>query len=504
MHNNQHQQNIEEDFDRLLDELPTEIDDDTYHKPSFNDLGLKPQVLKSVYEAGFNSPSPIQEKAIPAVLEGRDVVAQAQTGTGKTAAFALPIINNLKNNHTIEALIITPTRELAMQISDEIFKLGKHTKTRTVCVYGGQSIKRQCEFIEKNPQVMIATPGRLLDHLKNERIHRFVPKVVVLDESDEMLDMGFLDDIEEIFDYLPSEAQILLFSATMPEPIKKLADKILENPIKIHIAPSNITNTDITQRFYVINEHERAEAIMRLLDTQSPKKSIVFTRTKKEANELHKILVSKNYKSTALHGDMEQRERRTSIMAFKKNAADVLVATDVASRGLDISDVSHVFNYHLPLNTESYIHRIGRTGRAGKKGMAITLVTPLEYKELLRMQKEIGSKIELFEIPTIGENQIIKTLQNAKVSEKVVSLYEQLTETFEPSQLILKLLSLQFETSKIGLNQEEIHAILHPNKEKVQKRPSRANSKTHHKHERTHSFKKHHKSNHHSKNHKRY
>ncbi|GAA9455876.1 DEAD/DEAH box helicase [Helicobacter pylori] len=484
--------------------LPTEIDDDAYHKPSFNDLGLKESVLKSVYEAGFTSPSPIQEKAIPAVLQGRDVIAQAQTGTGKTAAFALPIINNLKNNHTIEALVITPTRELAMQISDEIFKLGKHTRTKTVCVYGGQSVKKQCEFIKKNPQVMIATPGRLLDHLKNERIHKFVPKVVVLDESDEMLDMGFLDDIEEIFDYLPSEAQILLFSATMPEPIKRLADKILENPIKIHIAPSNITNTDITQRFYVINEHERAEAIMRLLDTQAPKKSIVFMRTKKEADELHQFLASKNYKSTALHGDMDQRDRRASIMAFKKNDADVLVATDVASRGLDISGVSHVFNYHLPLNTESYIHRIGRTGRAGKKGMAITLVTPLEYKELLRMQKEIDSEIELFEIPTINENQIIKTLHDAKVSEGIISLYEQLTEIFEPSQLVLKLLSLQFETSKIGLNQQEIDAIQNP-KEKT---PKPSNKKTH-PHEQARSFKKgqhkdrHPKTSHHSKKPKR-
>ncbi|WP_233707611.1 DEAD/DEAH box helicase [Helicobacter cetorum] len=493
----------------LFDELPTELDDDNNNnkKPSFNDLGLKAQVLKSIQEAGFTSPSPIQEKAIPAVLQGRDVIAQAQTGTGKTAAFALPIINNLKNNHTIEALIITPTRELAMQISDEIFKLGKHTKTKTVCVYGGQSIKRQCEFIEKNPQVMIATPGRLLDHLKNERISRFVPRVVVLDESDEMLDMGFLDDIEEIFDYLPSEAQILLFSATMPEPIKKLADKILENPIKIHIAPSNITNTDISQRFYVINEHERAEAIMRLLDTQSLAKSIIFTRTKKEANELNQILNAKNYKCTALHGDMEQRERRASIMAFKKNEVDVLVATDVASRGLDISDVSHVFNYHLPLNTESYIHRIGRTGRAGKKGVAITLVTPLEYKELLRMQKDIGSKIELFEIPSMDENQIVKTLQNAKVSEGIVSLYEQLKEEFEPSQLILKLLSLQFETNKIGLNQQELHAIQNPKESRERKE-----NKQHNKHrskghspKRGYSKDKHHKksSRNHSKNHRR-
>ncbi|MGL2342460.1 helicase-related protein, partial [Helicobacter pylori] len=204
------------------------------------------------------------------------------------------------------------------------------------------------------------------------------------------------------------------------------------------------------------------------------------------ADELHQFLASKNYKSTALHGDMDQRDRRSSIMAFKKNDADVLVATDVASRGLDISGVSHVFNYHLPLNTESYIHRIGRTGRAGKKGMAITLVTPLEYKELLRMQKEIDSEIELFEIPTINENQIIKTLHDAKVSEGIISLYEQLTEIFEPSQLVLKLLSLQFETSKIGLNQQEIDAIQNP-REKTPKPP---NKKT--QYEPAHSFKKSH------------
>ncbi|WP_095331485.1 DEAD/DEAH box helicase [Helicobacter sp. 11S02596-1] len=424
----------------------------------FDGLGLKPQVLKGVIEAGFTSPSPIQIKAIPAVLQGRDVIAQAQTGTGKTAAFALPILNMLKNDRTIEALIITPTRELAIQISDEVFKLGKFSRTKTVCVYGGQSIKRQCEFMQKMPQVMIATPGRLLDHLKNDRIENFVPKIVVLDESDEMLDMGFLDDIEEIFSYLPSNAQILLFSATMPAQIRSLADKILQNPINIKITPTNITNVDISQRFYVINDSERNDAITRLLDTQSPSKSIIFTRMKKEADELNAILKAKSYKSVALHGDMEQRERRDAVNAFKAGKADILVATDVASRGLDISDVSHVFNYHIPLNPESYVHRIGRTGRAGKKGVAITLVTPLEYKELQRIQKDIGSKLELYEIPMMQANgdKVFENILKAKVTDEVVSLYESLKDKIEPSQLALKLLALQLKSNKIGLSKQEI------------------------------------------------
>ncbi|MDO7253241.1 DEAD/DEAH box helicase [Helicobacter cappadocius] len=428
---------------------------------SFEQLGLNPQVLKGIQEAGFTTPSPIQADAIPAVLQGKDVIAQAQTGTGKTAAFALPIINMLTNDKTVEALIITPTRELAMQISDEVFKLGKFAKTRTICVYGGQSIKKQIEFMQKMPQVMIATPGRLLDHLKNNRFENFVPKIVVLDESDEMLDMGFLDDIEEIFSYLPSNAQILLFSATMPNQIRLLADKILENPINIKITPTNMTNVDISQRFYVINEAERNDAITRLLDTQSPSKSIIFTRTKKEADELNTILSSKGYRSIALHGDMEQRERREAVNAFKANKSDILVATDVASRGLDISDVSHVFNYHIPLNPESYVHRIGRTGRAGKKGVAITLVTPLEYKELKRIQNDIGSKLELYEIPTMNldGDKVLQNILKVKVSDEVLNIYESLKDKTELSQLCLKLLALHLKGGKIGLSKQEIQKI---------------------------------------------
>lgn len=417
---------------------------------SFSDLGLKKSVLRGVELAGFSTPSPIQAEAIPAILQGGDLIAQAQTGTGKTAAFVLPILHNLRNNGEVEALVITPTRELAMQISDEAFKLGKFCRTRTICVYGGQNIKHQISFLDKNPQMMIATPGRLLDHLKNNRLRNFAPRIVVLDESDEMLDMGFLDDIEEIFSYLPSEIQVLLFSATMPKPIQELADKILLNPTKIKITPTEVANTDIMQRYYVINDNERNEAIIRLLDSQTPTRSIIFTRTKKEADTLNTFLVAQGYASVALHGDLDQRARRTAIMEFKNKSVQILVATDVASRGLDISDVSHVFNYHIPLNPESYIHRIGRTGRAGKKGVAITLVSPLEYKELQRIQEDVGSKLELFELP-VNITKKLDVLLATDISQEAIDTYNQLSSQAEPAQLCLKLLTHYLEHKRASL-----------------------------------------------------
>ncbi|PAF50186.1 DEAD/DEAH box helicase [Helicobacter sp. 13S00401-1] len=426
---------------------------------AFKALGLKEQVINGVKEAGFSTPSPVQEKAIPPILEGKDVIAQAQTGTGKTAAFALPILNMLEGNCGIEALVITPTRELAMQISDEVFKLGKFLRTKTVCVYGGQSIRRQVELIEKNPQVMIATPGRLLDHLKHGHIKNFNPKIIVLDESDEMLDMGFIDDIEEIFSYIPNSIQTLLFSATMPSRIKQLADKILCEPVLVKITSTNVTNTDISQRYYIINDNERNDALTRLIDTEAPGKSLVFIRTKREADEVNGYLQNKGYKSVALHGDMDQRARRSAIESFKRNDSDILVATDVAARGLDISDISHVFNYHMPLNIESYVHRIGRTGRAGKKGVAITLATPLEYKELKRIQAEISSTLELYEIPAVSNDELINKILSAKVTDDAILCYESIKDKIDNAQLILRLLSLNFSNSaKIGMSKKDFEA----------------------------------------------
>ena len=283
------------------------------------------------------------------------------TGTGKTAAFGLPILNKLECNGDVEAVIIVPTRELAMQVSDEIFKFGKFLKINTATVYGGQSYSRQLKHIE-NSSVIVATPGRFLDLLRDGKIE-IAPKYVVLDEADEMLDMGFLDDIKEIFTFMPEDRQTLLFSATMPTAIKNLAKTILQNPEFITITTSNITNSKITQTFYVVEEKERDDALIRLFDFKNPEKSIIFCRTKKEVDRLSTFLVSQGYMAKALHGDMEQRQREEAIRAFKSSKLEILIATDVAARGLDVNDVTHVFNYHLPFDSESYVHRIGRTGR---------------------------------------------------------------------------------------------------------------------------------------------
>lgn len=472
---------------------------------NFATFNLKSKVLKGIAEAGFKDPSPVQQSAIPLVLEGHDLIAQAQTGTGKTAAFAIPILNMLEQNSDIEALIITPTRELAMQISDEVFKLGKFLRTKTICIYGGQSIKRQIDLLTKKPKVMVATPGRLLDHLRNDRIKNFNPRFIVLDESDEMLDMGFLESIEDIFRFIPSERQTLLFSATMPTPIKNLAKKILNNPKNIKIAKMDITNADIEQKYYIINENERDDAIMRLLDFVASKKCIIFTRTKKEADILAELLKSKGYKATALHGDMEQRDRRSAMSAFKENRVEILVATDVASRGLDISNVSHVFNYHLPINPDSYVHRIGRTGRAGKKGVAITLVTPLEFKDLKRIKEQIKTNLELFTLDndtnanadifseshnksqgkfSSDTSDILNAILNYNISHNALDLYPRLSAKIDSTQLACKMLSYLLDLSnECDLGQKKhkkAHFSQKHDKDSNHNTPNKRNSRTFH------------------------
>ncbi len=445
-------------------EITESTDSQTQNKSqtTFVSFGLREYLLKGINELGFSTPSPIQEQSIPIVLAGDDLIAQAQTGTGKTAAFAIPILNKITRNNDIEALIITPTRELAMQISDEFLKLGRFARIKTICMYGGQSIRRQCDLLKNKPKIMIATPGRLLDHLMNGRLSDFAPRVVVLDESDEMLDMGFLDDIEQIFTYLPSDKQTLLFSATMPEAIKKLALKILNNPKFVKISPVDITNKDIEQKYYIINENERDEAIIRLLEIYNPSKSIIFTRTKKEADLLAQKLQSANFNAAALHGDMEQWDRKNTITSFRQNKIEILVATDVASRGLDISEVSHVFNYHIPLNPESYVHRIGRTGRAGKKGIAITLASPLEFKEINKIKQSTKAQIELCEIAggeILDSNELLVKIASLEITQSALETFETLKVEIDPTQLCLKLLSHYISTQctkTIGLNKEEI------------------------------------------------
>jgi ATP-dependent RNA helicase DeaD len=424
---------------------------------TFNEFNLKAELQKAIDVAGFKEPSPIQEKAIPIILDGKDVVGQAHTGTGKTAAFGLPILNNLQLNGEVEAVIIVPTRELATQVSDEIFRFGKFLGINTATVYGGSSYSRQLKHIEK-ASVIVATPGRFLDLLRGGKID-IAPKFVVLDEADEMLDMGFLDDIKEIFTFMPSDRQTLLFSATMPQVIKDLASRILNNPEFITITKNEVTNSKITQSFYVVEEFERDEALLRLLDYKNPSKAIVFCRMKSEVDRVTTMLVSQGYAAKGLHGDMEQRQREETIRAFKKDL-EILVATDVAARGLDVNDVTHVFNYHIPFDSESYVHRIGRTGRAGKEGIAVSIVTPAEFRSLLKIQKSVGSKLIAKEIPTISEvkgkksDELISKIENTDVSETAIDLIEKLKEEYDLSTIAYKLATLLQDEMKIVGNEQ--------------------------------------------------
>ncbi len=456
---------------------------------SFEQFGFKRPIMKALSHAGFKLPSPIQSMAIPVIMEGRDVVGQAHTGTGKTAAFGLPILNNMHLKGGVETLVITPTRELANQVSDELFKYGKNLGIRTVTVYGGSSYGRQLGLIERGAQVVIATPGRLLDILKRNMIKDFTPSTVILDEADEMLDMGFLDDINEIFSYLPTDRQTLLFSATMPPPIKSLAERILVNPEFISITKGETTNKDITQQYYVIDENERDDAIIRLLDAQETHKVVVFCRTKKEVDRLSNVLSAVGYSAKGLHGDMEQRQREAVIRGLKGDGVDILVATDVAARGIHINDVSHVINFHIPFDPESYVHRIGRTGRAGQKGMAITLVTPLEFKELQRIKSKVGTTMEHAFIPSkhdvkkAGLDRLIHDIEQQKIYDEAHLILDALKNDMDMEQVIYKLASMLLDNqsikgpNNIGIAPERLEKIM----QNLDKRGS-DRKRSHHRH----------------------
>jgi ATP-dependent RNA helicase DeaD len=439
---------------------------------TFDDLGLNKDILRAVKFAGFRVPSPIQAAAIPVVLAGKDMVGQAHTGTGKTAAFGLPSLNNINPKDGVGLLVITPTRELATQVSDELYKYGKNMGARTVTVYGGSSYKRQIDLIERGASVVVATPGRLLDILKKDMLKDFTPSVVVLDEADEMLDMGFLDDINEIFSYLPTNRQTLLFSATMPKPIKLLAERILDNPEFISITKGETTNADIAQRYYVIDEAERDDAIIRLMDSENCDKSVVFCRTKSEVDRLSNVLSNAGYLANGLHGDMEQRQRENVIKGFKNNSVKVLVATDVAARGIHINNISHVFNYHIPFDPESYVHRIGRTGRAGTKGKAITLLTPHEFKELQKIKAKVGTTMEHAFVPSktdLRQNNlksIVKNIEDQHIYDEAHQIIDMLKEDIDEETIMFKLVSMILDKQKIkgpnsiGIPADKIEAIL--------------------------------------------
>ena len=358
----------------------------------FTELNLSEDILLAVERAGFETPSPIQEQTIPLALEGKDVIGQAQTGTGKTAAFGLPTLNKIDtSNPTVQALVIAPTRELAVQSQEELFKFGRDKGVKVRSVYGGSSIDKQIKALRSGAHIVVGTPGRLLDLIKRKALRLDGVETLILDEADEMLNMGFLDDIEAIIERVPVSRQTLLFSATMPEPIKRIGVKFMKEPEHVKIAAKELTNVNVEQYFVRVKEHEKFDTMTRLMDVDQPELSIVFGRTKRRVDELTRGLKLRGFRAEGIHGDLDQNKRLRVIRDFKNDQIDVLVATDVAARGLDISGVTHVYNYDIPQDPESYVHRIGRTGRAGKEGVSVTFITPNEMG-YLRVIEDLTKK----------------------------------------------------------------------------------------------------------------
>jgi len=367
---------------------------------AFGNIELSKKLLSAVSDMGFEEPSPIQAQTIPLLLEGHDVIGQAQTGTGKTAAFGIPTIEKVIDaSHHIQALVLTPTRELAIQIAEEFNKIGKYKRVKTLPIYGGQAIDRQIRALRYGVQIVVGTPGRLLDHIRRGTVKFGDVHTLILDEADEMLDMGFVDDIESIMSNLPSEGrQTLLFSATMPAPILKLAGKYMNNPQKVTISREHLTVPLIDQYYY--ETREKLDGLCRILDVEETGKLIIFCRTKKGVDDLAASLMARGYLAAGLHGDLSQQQRDRVMKKFREGRIDILIATDVAARGIDIDDITHVINYDIPQDHEAYVHRIGRTGRAGKKGVAITLINPREYRQLRLIERLTKSKIVRRELPS--------------------------------------------------------------------------------------------------------
>ena len=436
---------------------------------NFNELGISNELLTAIESMGFTTATPIQEQAIPLVQSGRDVIGQAQTGTGKTAAFGIPILEKIDPNlqKDPQALIIAPTRELAVQVARELNQLGKHKKIHVMAVYGGEDIGKQIRALKKQPHIIAATPGRLLDHINRKTINLHQIHSIVLDEADEMLNMGFIDDIKKILSQVPNERQTLLFSATMPPAIRNLADQFMKNPAEVKIKAKTLTVDRIDQHFLEVKERQKFDVFLRLLDIQSPERAIVFGRTKRRVDELASGLRKLGYKARGLHGDLTQAKRDQVMDEFKNHRIAILVATDVAARGLDISDVTHVYNFDMPQDPESYVHRIGRTGRAGKKGEAITFVINSEKQHLFMIEKTIKKKIESMAIPSKEDaaearrletkDELLDVLKQG-TNSSYVELAEQLMKDHDPVDLLaaaLKKLTNEPEARSIRLTEEK-------------------------------------------------
>jgi len=367
---------------------------------AFKDLGLAAEIQQAIDELGYEEPSPIQEQAIPELLAGHDVIGQAQTGTGKTAAFGLPMLQYLDPaDPEVQAIVLTPTRELCIQVTQALRAYAEHLDVEIVAVFGGAPIKSQQSQLRAGAHVVVATVGRMMDLMQRRSLVLTAARYVVLDEADEMLDLGFIEDVEKILRMCPSGRQTALFSATMPPPVKRLAESYMYDPTTIKITPKKLTVDAIAQAFVEVPAKEKASRLVELLKTEDPEQAIIFCRTKIGASKLEKTLKDKGLDVKALHGDMSQGARDGVMIAFKDHRVKLLVATDIAARGLDIEHVTHVINYDVPASSEVYVHRIGRTGRVGRTGRAITLVTPAQREEIDRIERDVKTSIGEWESP---------------------------------------------------------------------------------------------------------
>lgn len=412
----------------------------------FKELGLDHDLLKAIAQSGFEEATPIQAETIPLVLAGKDVIGQAQTGTGKTAAFGLPILQNIdKADRSIQALVISPTRELAIQTQEELYRLGQDKKIKVQAVYGGADIRRQIRQLSEHPQIVVGTPGRILDHIGRHTLKLQNIKVLVLDEADEMLDMGFIDDIEKIVEQMPTARQTLLFSATIPASIMRLTNKFMHEPVTVKIKAKELTADTVEQYYVRAKDYEKFDVMTRLFDVQDPDLALIFGRTKRRVDELTRGLKARGYRAEGIHGDLTQQKRMSVLRQFKSGQLDFLVATDVAARGLDISGVTHVYNYDIPQDPDSYVHRIGRTGRAGHKGVSVTFVTPNEIEYLHTIEDLTKKRMLPMKPPTAEEAlmgqissglETIKAQVEANDTEKYEAMAESLLENYTPLQLV--------------------------------------------------------------------
>ncbi|MDN6116615.1 MAG: DEAD/DEAH box helicase [Lacticaseibacillus paracasei] len=412
----------------------------------FKELGLDHDLLKAIAQSGFEEATPIQAETIPLVLAGKDVIGQAQTGTGKTAAFGLPILQNIdKADRSIQALVISPTRELAIQTQEELYRLGQDKKIKVQAVYGGADIRRQIRQLSEHPQIVVGTPGRILDHIGRHTLKLQNLKVLVLDEADEMLDMGFIDDIEKIVEQMPTARQTLLFSATIPASIMRLTNKFMHEPVTVKIKAKELTADTVEQYYVRAKDYEKFDVMTRLFDVQDPDLALIFGRTKRRVDELTRGLKARVYRAEGIHGDLTQQKRMSVLRQFKSGQLDFLVATDVAARGLDISGVTHVYNYDIPQDPDSYVHRIGRTGRAGHKGVSVTFVTPNEIEYLHTIEDLTKKRMLPMKPPTAEEAlmgqissglETIKAQVEANDTEKYEAMAESLLENYTPLQLV--------------------------------------------------------------------